>query len=158
MSKTKLLIGAVAILLLLNIALIAALIIGRPGGHRGGPPRSNEQPGMMIINRLNFDDQQAKAFELLIKDHQMQMQEKEVQIRDLKGDLYAQLKEDTGTTDSLIQELGKIQTEIEGIHFQHFSEVKGLCREDQLPAFNKLTENLGKILGRRPPPKKRGRK
>jgi hypothetical protein len=53
--------------------------------------------------------------------------------------------------DSLILEINKVQMNIENIHYNHFLDIKGLCRPEQQQAFNALTADIAKLFSPRPP-------
>ena len=44
----------------------------------------------------------------------------------------------------------EIQKEIEKTHFQHFLEIKALCRPEQIEDFNLLSEELARIFAKPP--------
>ncbi|MCB0706439.1 MAG: periplasmic heavy metal sensor [Saprospiraceae bacterium] len=147
MSKIKLLTIAVVALALLNILLVTALIIG-------APPRP-EGPKQLIIDMLHLDADQIAEYDVLIQQHQKQVAEKEQIILDIKKELYAQLRQDSyPKKDSLLTQLGQTQLAIEQIHFKHFSNLKAICRPDQLESFNELSKELIRLFDRKPLPPK----
>ena len=144
MTKLKLLWIFVIVLLVINIGLITALILGKPPG----PFAFGKRPKHAIINRLNLDEQQVADYEKLIEKHKNIISQKEEAFRLVRRELFSLLaQEDLSARDSLVQQLAQIQAEIEETHFVHFQGIKYLCREDQLPAFKALTVDLSKLFG-----------
>ena len=122
--------------------------------------KSKHQPidrKYVVIEKLNFDDNQIVEFEKLIDWHQKEIRATDSEIRTLKNKLYSTLITDTiiGLRDSLINEIGKKQMKIETIHLNHFTQVKKLCRLEQKTAFEDFSTELAKFLSPSPPPHKR---
>lgn len=148
MSKRSLLISSICILAVLNITLLLAY--GGFSGHR-----KHREPKEEIIEKLHFTDKQVKAYEVLIAEHQKAILEKDEEIRKSKNSLYALLKaNDMSRKDSLINRIALLHTDIEVIHFNHFAQIKKLCTEEQMPAFNELSRELARLFSPPPPPKK----
>ncbi|MFN0014374.1 MAG: hypothetical protein ACKVU2_07480 [Saprospiraceae bacterium] len=140
---------SVLALLVLNIALVAYL-----GLRREYPPRRNGEIKNLVVERLHFDAAQITAYEGLIHRHQTGIKAKEQDMRATKQRLYSSLKgSEFSEKDTLIQQIGRLQTEIEQLHFDHFLEVKNLCRPEQVAGFHSVAEELARLLSpRRPPP------
>lgn len=150
MSKVKLLTVVVVLLVLLNIGTLTALFMGRPGHH--GPPRG-EGPKAIIIERLHFDADQAIAYEALIMDHRQTIDVLDEAMMDARDRLYSELRgSDRAGTDSLIAIIGSVQQRVERTHSSHFSDIRALCRQDQLPAFDALVDDLATYFSRGPKP------
>jgi len=157
MSKLKLLTIAVIGLLMINLGIIAWLFFQKPAAP-GRRPIDGEGPKLLIIDRLNFDMEQVAAYEVLIKAHQSAIRQTEDSIRIAKNQLYATLTatEPVGK-DLLITKLSDLQKQIEQIHYNHFTDIRKLCKPDQLDDFNRLTEDLAHFFNqgkKRPPPPK----
>lgn len=143
MDKIKLLTYSVIVLLLLNLATIGFVILSKPAG------RNRPEPREIIIEKLNFDENQKKEYEQLIYWHRSQIDELDEKILITKKELYLQLLKnevDKKTKDSLINSLLQYQNQIENIHFKHFEDIKHLCRKDQLKNFEDFTKELSKIF------------
>lgn len=157
MSKLKLLTIAVIGLLLINLGIIAWLFLQKPPAHEGRPS-GGEGPKLIIIERLHFDETQVAAYETLIKAHQSAIHHTEDSIRITKNQLYATLTiEGHAGKDSLITKLSDLQQQIEEIHYNHFTDIRKLCKPDQLGDFNRLTDDLARFFNqgkKRPPPPK----
>ena len=146
MDKIKLLTFSVIGLLLLNVATIGFMLF-IPGD------RNRAEPREIIIEKLNFDENQQKEYEQLIYWHRNQIDELEEKIRETKKELYSLLpknKVETNVKDSLITSISVYQKQIEAIHYKHFQDIKKLCRKDQLNSFDELTKELSKIFSNKP--------
>lgn len=146
MDKIKLLTYSVIGLLLLNTATIGFLVL-RPGD------RNRAEPRAIIIEKLNFDENQQKEYQQLIYWHRNQIDELDEKIWETKKKLYLQLQNkelDVKTKDSLIALLSKYQKQIETTHFNHFQDIKKLCRKNQLNNFNELTKELSRMFSNKP--------
>ncbi len=145
MSKTKLLTIAVLGLLVMNFCVIGFLFLRKPFPAPNGPHSFRPmEPKNRIIEILHFDQEQVTKYEKLIEEHRTSIKLLNDRIRETKGDLYETLREENvAVKDSLILELGSLQKEIETVNYNHFEEIKALCKPDQSEYFTKLTSELG---------------
>ena len=153
MEKQKLITISVIALLLLNIGTLGFLFVSGPKqGHRP-PPHGRPEPRAIIIERLHFDAQQIDAYEQLIREHHKHIDAMDEKIRDAKNSLYTLLNSsDSSSKDSLIIALGNYQKEIETTHFNHFADIKKLCKPNQIEDFEELTEELSRLFSKPPRP------
>ncbi|MCC7246795.1 MAG: periplasmic heavy metal sensor [Saprospiraceae bacterium] len=150
MNKVRFLTWAVIALGLLNIALIAGFLL------RKHPPRPDEGPRERIIKRLQFDESQAKAYNDLINGHRQAIRQKDDEIAAARQELYALLAtNDTSARDSLIARVSALQAQVENIHFNHFNDIKQLCKPDQIANFNALAGELETLFGKNKHPEKK---
>jgi protein CpxP len=131
-------------LLIANILLAAFIVFGRP------PGRPHVQPREIIIERLHFDDQQVRQYDKLIRWHRAEINKKDREIMDLKNKLYAglSLTGDTVNKDSLIAEIGRLQMQVEDIHYRHFEDIGRLCNEQQKMDYEALLRDMADIFSR----------
>jgi periplasmic protein CpxP/Spy len=144
MSKIKLLTIAVIGLLAVNIGIVGFLAMRKPPmPQEGGPGVKKEGPKKTIIERLHFDKEQVAAYETIIIEHQKSVKGLKDSISNTKNNLYQSLKTETfAGKDSLIAILSDLQKRIESVHYDHFIQIKKICRPEQIEAFNKLTNEL----------------
>lgn len=135
-------------LFIANLILIWMLMSGEMG------PRRKERPKKIIIEKLHFDAPQTKKYEELIDWHQEHIRKSETQMLELKKRLYTNLQTEnqTASTDSLITEIGKVQTEIEQINYKHFEEIKQLCKPEQIKLFDQLCTEIADLFAHKPMP------
>ncbi len=145
MNKTKFLSIAVIVLVLLNLGTLAFFWMKRP------PHPMQEGPKKIIVERLHFDVEQVAAYDKLIVQHQQEVKAKQQEIGAAKTVLYEQLKsDDLSRKDSLIMVIGQVHQQMEAIHFQHFSDLKKLCKDEQIKAFDELTAELAGYFAMKP--------
>lgn len=150
MNKLKLLKISVVILIIINVILISVVYIGS-SRH---PKRHNEK--QIIIDRLELKNDQIDLFEHSIEEHIKTIRIQEERLNELKKELYLTLKSDESIKEEeLLKELRLVKNEIELIHLKHFKDIKNLCTEEQLPKYNKLTEELARIFAPHPSRPKR---
>lgn len=152
MKIQKLLTISVVFLLLLNGGIIAYLFLSKTGR-----PEGKRMPREIVIEKLIFDENQIIAYEKIIRQHQQQIRSIDDSIRLSKNELYLLLNENSRSNnrkDSLFETLAHLQKQIEQTHYNHFVEIKAICRNEQLEDFKELTEELSGIFSS---PKKRAR-
>ena len=151
MNKTKLLSFAVIALLLLNFGILIFLFSRNP--HH---PKDREMPREIIIEELHFDTNQIASYDKLIELHRAHIRKLQDNSTDSKNELYLLLNQESvnvAKKDSLIENLAQLQKEIETTHFNHFQDIKKLCKKEQLQDFKLLTEELSKIFSHSRKPK-----
>lgn len=153
MSKTRLVSLFSIGLLIVNIALIWILFIRKPVPPMHRRPGNHDGPEQIVIDKLNLNGEQIKKYEEYISWHKQRISSSEHKLLTLKQQLYLRLSEDNAaiSNDSLLNEIGKEQVQIELIHFQHFQDIKELCNDDQKPAFEEFSKNITELFSRKPP-------
>jgi len=151
MNRNYFILFVISALLISNLILVYNLV---------QKPKMNEKinPRNIIIETLKFDENQLAKYDQLIVVHKKQIRERNDQINALKNTLYEMLPDDTISetkVDSITSEIGSIQRNIENIHFNHFMDIKRLCKPSQHGAFIKLSSELQKIFHARRNPEKR---
>lgn len=138
------------ILFLINVLLLVYLFNDRK--EKPHPDRNRN----IIIDKLNFDEQQIVQYDSLIKIHRTGMHSSKKLLMELKNNLYNHLNEpyNESLNDSLIIEINKVQNEIEHIHIRHFNDIKNICKPEQLKAYKELTGELARLFTSAPPPKR----
>ncbi len=149
MNKLKVLTIAVLVLLATNVFFLIKFLSPKP------EPVNHHSPREMIIEKLNFDDNQVSVYEKAIDIHRSEIDKVDTDLRRMKGDLYRKLAEDTVPTEEEYQRIASKIIQIEKLHYHHFLDIKQICRSDQLDEFKALTKELPTIFG---PPGKPGRK
>ena len=155
MEKQKLITFSIVTLLLLNIGTLGFIFVNGPK-HNNRPPHPEGRPAPreVIIEKLHFDEQQQVKYVALIEEHRKHVRTTEEHIRDTKNELYLLLNNpNLAKQDSLIGLLANYQKEIETLHFNHFSDIKKLCKSDQLDEFEELTEELSQLFSKSPRPR-----
>ncbi|GAA4073104.1 hypothetical protein GCM10022389_18150 [Flavobacterium cheonanense] len=152
MNKTKVLVFAVIALVALNFGILGFLFLSK----NNDGPRGRKMPREIVIEKLHFDENQIVEYDKTIKLHQETIRSIDDSIRNTRNELYKLLNSETidsSKRDSLYLKFAGFQKQIETTHFNHFVEIKKLCKKEQLTDFNNLTEELSKIFNNRRKPK-----
>jgi hypothetical protein len=139
MNKYKFLTITVIVLLIFNGILFFILI--KEHKRKGGPKN-------IIIEKLHFDEEQIKKYEGYIQQHRKAINNNETMMNYLRCNLYEELKysENRAKTDSLIVKIANQQTIAEHINYNHFLEIKKLCKPHQKKDFEALTEEISNLF------------
>lgn len=144
MGKSKFYITFIIILILSNGLLIGYIL----KSNKFEKPIGKKVPRNFIIEQLHLDEDQIKKYDELITWHRSNIESKDAAIREIKDQLYINIGADTLKQDSLIHELNKLQYDIEKIHLKHFTELKAICKPNQLIYFQELENDLAKLFSR----------
>ena len=148
MNKLKILYATIIVLLLSNLLLAGAFFI-RGRFHHG------EGPKKIIIEKLHFDKNQIATYEKLITAHRAAIKANREKLATQKNELYSTLVvENNSQKDSLLSEINKTQLAIENIHYNHFLDIKKICKPSQQAYFNDLTEEIASLFAPKNHPEK----
>ncbi|MES2702567.1 MAG: hypothetical protein V4649_08010 [Bacteroidota bacterium] len=143
-KKIRVIQWSLALLLLCNVGLIAAVWL-RPAG--GGP--KHETPRDYVIRNLEFTDKQVEDYDVLIAGHQHSMRRLRREAMELRQQLFSGLKgEDPGATnkDSIATLIALRQQQIETVTYDHFAQVRKICTAQQKPEFDKIIGDVIKKM------------
>ena len=156
MNKIKLLTFSVIGLLVLNFGILGFLVLSKPQNNNQFEQR-HQRPKTLIIKKLKFNASQIQIYQVLIDDHRSKIRFTEDKIRKSKNELYQLLNQNIvadKTKNEIIDSLASYQKQIEIIHFNHFIEIKKLCKKEQLQDFNLLTMELSDMFSKKPKPRR----
>jgi protein CpxP len=145
MTKNKFLI--VVSLLVSNFLLIGFLVFRKP------PHPPMEGPKRFIIESLHFDKQQIDQFSKLILVHKENTIRVNSNIDQAKGELYKTLsyqEKNMAHRDSLLATIVKVEAELELLNYNHFLDIKKLCKTNQLTDYKKLTHEMARFFSGKP--------
>ena len=139
MSKSKFFKLIILGLLISNAIVVFMLINGRD--KKNGPKN-------LILKKLHFDKEQIKNYEVYIQKHRKDINDNETVMNTLRSNLYKELNNSNNITkiDSLIAIIGKQQTIAEQINYNHFLEIKKLCKPNQTKDFEELTTEIANLF------------
>ena len=100
---------------------------------------------------MQFDEDQIASYQKLIDQHRNDIKANDAKIITHKKELYLLLNEDKSDykIDSLTTEIAAIQKQIELIHFNHFIDIKALCKPEQLASYEELSEELTEVFNQK---------
>ena len=150
MNRRKFYLLLIGLLIISNLATM--FFVMQKGKHKS----FRNDPKKVIIEKLAFDKKQIVAYEKLIDQHRIDIRANDQKIIQLKKELYGLLlkRYSTQETDSLTNEIGRTQQEIERIHFDHFKDIKTICTPEQMPNFDLLVGELDILFNRNIHPRK----
>lgn len=155
MKKITFLTIVVIVLILLNIVVLGFVFTKE--NHPSLPEGRRPEPKDIIIKKLHFDEAQQEKYKAEITKHRKEIRELDKAIRENKHKLY-DLLATTYTEqqkDSLIGVIVDNQRKVEETHFNHFQDIKAICKPDQLEYFNELTRELPKLFAPQRPRERR---
>jgi protein CpxP len=140
----------IGLLIISNLATL--YFVMQKGKHK----HFGQGPKKVIIEKLDFDENQIVAYEKLIDQHRIEIRAKDQKIIQIKKELYRLLNKSNSIqeTDSLTKEIGREQQEIERIHFNHFKDIKSICKPEQIPYFELLVDELDMLFNKNIHPRK----
>ena len=150
MKKTNFLKLTLIGLLLLNLSTLSFIFFKY---NKSDENRKSNKPDQLIINKLAFNKEQENIYKKLIQNHRQQINIIQETILNYKNNLYTKLKNNTSSktqTDSLISKINEQQKNIELINYNHFLDIKGICSQKQIPAYNELVNELTLIFSNQP--------
>lgn len=152
MNKVKFLSAAVVLLLILNAVMLFFMFGKRPekrlgGGRDGGRPFSE-----FISKQLNFDTIQKAQLIKLRDEHKTDLDQLRKEDNMLHDTLFAYIKRgdlDSAKIDSVTNLIAANKKQFEIAFLKNFSQIRSLCKPEQLELFNKTVDQMRK---RRMPP------
>jgi len=165
MDRIKLLSISVIVLFILNIATISFVFFGTKSRCGGKPNRHHHQkhmegkhnPSMMISEKLKLDDAQTIELNQLFEAHKSKIESISDQIQDQKKGLFDLLKSDIRDEklkNEILDKISTLEREKDALMFDHFENVKALCKPEQKEDFIKLMDHMERFAhkrGHRPP-------
>ena len=145
MNKVKLLSIVAIALLITNLISLVYIFNNKPG--RGEGPKD------YIIEKLDFDENQTSEYQKFIDAHRTIIRQSDQKIKELKSQLYIGLnKNNKAINDSLINQIAKVQIDIENKHCKHFKDIQQLCKPSQIKAYNSLLMEMSELFnqGKKP--------
>ncbi len=152
MNKLRFLTWSVILLLLLNTVTLICLFMTKKTDQK--PPRG-EGVSNFIIEKLRLDKQQQEQFFELRRRHQELMKSIHEDDRDLHDQYFDLLKTDNpdkAKADSLSLLMGQQQSHIEAATFDHFQQLRKLCRDDQKKLFDETIDEITRLMAPKGPP------
>jgi len=108
----------------------------------------NDNPKRRIIEKLHFDNAQISAYEVLIEKHRNAINENENLMREMRSKLYVNLQHEANQNlvDSFISKISTQQSVADKVNYNHFLEIKQLCKPNQQKDFNELTNEIAHLF------------
>ncbi len=151
-TKNKFLTGLVILLLVANAATITMFWLNRKPKQ---PPMMKGTPKEFLVKELELDTKQQQQLETLVNDHRRTAEQLREKTKEAKEQLFDLLKQ-PGTTDSTKQAAAKavsvITEELDLLTLNHFQKVRELCNADQQKKFDKIINDVVRMMAQPRPP------
>ena len=142
-SSNKILVAAVVLLLLINIALVVFMFNGKNRGDEKKPAKT--EPFEMMVKELGMSEQQQKDYKQQKEEHLKNIKPLFDSVRNAKAAFYALIKEEN-VSDSIVNIYSKRITEnqatIDKLTFAHFKRVRTLFTPEQQPKFDTFVQKM----------------
>lgn len=164
-KKNRNLIFTIIVLVIINIATLSLLWLGKPNPNKIRKPIDGRDEKVriekLLKKDLGFSTQQAEQFLRLQKNHREKTNFLAEELQQLKKKMFeeAMYSNNFNISDSLLNLSLEKQKELETITFQHFQKVKKICTPEQQEKLFKLMHRLlgPSPRGGPPPGARRGR-
>lgn len=146
----------IVILILINITSISLLVkTNSPRDKYLFKEKKNNNHDQMIIDKIGLDTIQSAQFLSMKKEHLEELSSYQDQLVNYRKEMFANLNNDSFNIDNYSQKISFIQSEMDKMAFNHFKEMRGICRPDQLQKFDQIMQ---RIMSRMPRNSKRNKK
>jgi hypothetical protein len=146
-AKQKWLTGLVAILVILNIGLIAFTWLNHERGEAGKGPGDARD---FLVKDLRLNKQQEKAFDSLRSAHFTRMKAYHDEMRQLKDQLFSGLSSPAPAgQETVATKIGEVQKKIDLETFYHFYGLRKILTEEQQRKFDVIIRDVLRNLGPR---------
>ncbi len=155
MKKINFLILAVIILVLLNLGTLGFLFYSQKKERVKTELHPGKDPAAFISDQLKLDAQQQAQFEELRRKHQQdsrEMHREDERLHDAFFDLLKTGQPDRNKADSLAGLVAAQQKRLALNAFDHFTQLRAICRDDQKELFDKNINEITKIVAKGRPP------
>ena len=149
MKRETFLTVAILLLFAMNLCLVAFFIFDR----RMPPHKEKHETHKIIIETLRYDEQQQRQFDASRNEQHNEMERLNEQFDHVVNNYFSLLMNETvnvSAKDSLEQVMFDIQKRKANSLFNHFQQLKNICRDDQRQAFDELLPELMHLI--KPPP------
>lgn len=154
-NRNRTLFLLIAMLLLINIGLIIYFVMQRRGDEDRG--RRYRVVPEWLSEEVGFDSSQMKRYHALRDSNRAVMKAKSQRMMQAKDNLFRLLTDSTVTNrliDSMAGIVAQRQKELDLHLYGHFSQIRGICRPEQVPRYNqRVNEIIRELIG----PPRRGR-
>ncbi|HWB63026.1 MAG TPA: periplasmic heavy metal sensor [Chitinophagales bacterium] len=148
-EKPKFLLGIIAVLLIIDIGMVAFIWMGPGRPHNVGRPDNSR----FLIDELKMDQNQQQQYEKLKMQLHRQLgevQHKDRELHDRFFSLFSAPSVDSAELEQIVDSIGASRKEIELITFRHFQQVRALCTPEQQKKFDKVIGEMMKLMGPHP--------
>lgn len=145
MNKISTLRFLVLALLILNVITLTFFLTRKPF-----PPRPD--PGG-VQKTLSFSDEQMNKLNLIRENHLTNLREQRDKLNELNSVYFRTLKSNNSLTpDSILTDILVLQKAIYENNYSHLNDIKELCNDNQIKAFDEFVDlHLKQVINRKRP-------
>ena len=149
LSRNKVLLSIIAILLITNIVMLVLFLKMKPH------PQEPKKLGFTekLKNQVGFSAQQMAVYEPKRNNFWARVRERSGEIKKTKEDFY-KFMYDPSVPDSVLESkadiIGNQQKDLDLFVIRHFKEIRTLCTPEQLPKYDSLLPPLIERMTARP--------
>ena len=147
-SKNKILIWAVILLVIANIAVLATIWLTH---NKQRPERGT--PADYLVKELGLNNEQQNKLRSLAEQHHERSLNIREQIKEARHDLFKLLKEpgvDDSTKKAAADNVAKNLEQLDLLTFDHFKEVRTICTPAQQKKFDEIIEEVLQMIASGP--------
>jgi protein CpxP len=148
--------GIVVILLVIaNVATLAGIWYLKANRDRGITQQLNT--ANFIIKQVGFDTRQQLVYHQLVEEHRAHVGAIQSELKNAKDALFNSISDpgfSPGELDSLSSVIGNCEKRLDMLTYQHFKQVRALCKDQQKNKFDNIIKQVMRMMGpqgRRPP-------
>jgi len=157
MENTRFLKIIIIVLLLVNIATLSFMWVSHNrhgGGHMPPPPHGRGGPNAFefLVHELKLDEGQVKQFEEMRNKHHLNVQDIQEKSRDMHHRFFNLLaKNDSTSAVPLADSMAQYQKQIELLTFNHFLQVRAICKPEQQKKFDTVINEALRMMAPKQP-------
>ena len=147
-SKNKILVWAVILLVIANIAVLATIWLTH---NKQRPERGT--PADYLVKELGLNNEQQNKLRSLAEQHHERSLNIREQIKEARHDLFKLLKEpgvDDSTKKAAADNVAKNLEQLDLLTFDHFKEVRTICTPAQQKKFDEIIEEVLQMIASGP--------
>jgi protein CpxP len=144
-TRNKIYVFLIGILLLSNLALVAFFVWNQPPRKEVHRDRPGSYMQEALKNDVGFTDEQMTRFEAMATQHRQQMRPLFEDITQTKESFYRMLAQPAVSDSQLrraAEQIGEKQELIDLKIFTHFQSIRQLCTPNQQPQFDSLIQHV----------------
>ncbi|MBX2844142.1 MAG: hypothetical protein KTR26_20410 [Flammeovirgaceae bacterium] len=130
------------LMIVINVILIFLLV-------SGPPMKGKEGIAKVISSKLKLNNEQERLFFELAKKHRIEVNQLEEKQKELLKSYFSQLKDaevDSAVSNNILHQLEKVEREKITVTFQHFADLKNLCKREQIIHYQGIMDDVLRVL------------
>ena len=146
LTKNKLLVWLIAVLLVANAATLVVFWMGRNKLVR--PEKGSAQD--FLITQLKLDTTQQRQLEALVNEHRQAVEELREKVKNAKDNLFELIKNPAASDSSkqaAAAAASRFTEQIDILTVNHFQKVRAICTPEQQTKFDGIIRDIMRMMG-----------